>query len=161
MYYLLKMVIFHCYVSLPEGILEMIFDFKGLSCYLRTFTHTPKRIPSPKSGAEKKSLLKVESDFFSHPGSFSKDQYIVIVSLTWEFHNPTLHHIYITSALVCTTHPKDHWTLKTGFFEDPTPAIQVQTLPLEGPRSLGQLLILDPNLLNLSRYYDSGRPAKQ
>ena len=33
--------------------------------------------------------------------------------------------------------PKDHWTLKTGYFEDPTPAIQVQTLPLEGPRSLG------------------------
>ena len=34
-------------------------------------------------------------------------------------------------------HPKDHWTLKTGYFEDPTPAIQVQTLQLEGPRSLG------------------------
>ena len=33
--------------------------------------------------------------------------------------------------------PKDHWTLKTGYFEDPTPVIQVQTLPLEGPRSLG------------------------
>ena len=33
--------------------------------------------------------------------------------------------------------PKDHWTLKTGYFEDPTPAIQVQTLPLEGPRSWG------------------------
>ncbi len=33
--------------------------------------------------------------------------------------------------------PKDHWTLKTSYFEDPTPAIQVQTLPLEGPRSLG------------------------
>ena len=29
--------------------------------------------------------------------------------------------------------PKDHWTLKTGYFEDPTPALQVQTLPLEGP----------------------------
>ena len=38
-------------------------------------------------------------------------------------------------------HPKDHWTLKTGYFEDPTPAIQVQTLPLEGPRSLGQVYI--------------------
>ena len=34
-------------------------------------------------------------------------------------------------------YPKDHWTLKTGYFEDPTPAMQVQTLPLEGPRSLG------------------------
>ena len=33
--------------------------------------------------------------------------------------------------------PKDHWTLKSGYFEDPTPAIQVQTFPLEGPRSLG------------------------
>ena len=33
--------------------------------------------------------------------------------------------------------PKDHWTLKTGYFEDPTPAIQVQTLPLEGPMILG------------------------
>ena len=33
--------------------------------------------------------------------------------------------------------PKDHWTLETGYFEDLTPAIQVQTLPLEGPRSLG------------------------
>ena len=32
---------------------------------------------------------------------------------------------------------KLHWTLKTGYFEDPTPAIQVQTLALEGPRSLG------------------------
>ena len=34
--------------------------------------------------------------------------------------------------------PKDHWTLKTGYLEDPTLAIQVQTLLLEGPRSLGQ-----------------------
>ena len=25
------------------------------------------------------------------------------------------------------SHPKDHWTLKTGHFEDPTPAIQGQT----------------------------------
>ncbi len=33
--------------------------------------------------------------------------------------------------------PKDHWTLKNCYFEDPTPAIQVQSLPLEGPRSLG------------------------
>ena len=33
--------------------------------------------------------------------------------------------------------PEDRWTLKTGYFEDLTPAIQVQTLPLEGPRSLG------------------------
>ena len=39
-------------------------------------------------------------------------------------------------------HPKDHWTLKTGNFEDLIPAIQVQTLPLEGPRSLGQIQIL-------------------
>ena len=31
-------------------------------------------------------------------------------------------------------YPKDHWTLKTGYLE----AIQVQTLRLEGPRSLGQ-----------------------
>ena len=30
-------------------------------------------------------------------------------------------------------YPKDHWTLKTGYFEDLTPAIQVQSLPLEGP----------------------------
>ena len=37
------------------------------------------------------------------------------------------------------SHPKDHWTLKTGYSEDlNTPAIQVQTLPLEGPTSLGQ-----------------------
>ena len=36
-----------------------------------------------------------------------------------------------------TLYPKDHWTLKTGYFEDPTPAIQIQTLPLEGQRSLG------------------------
>ena len=35
--------------------------------------------------------------------------------------------------------PKDHWTLKTGYFEDPNPVIQVQTLPLEGPRSLGMV----------------------
>ena len=34
-------------------------------------------------------------------------------------------------------HPKDHWNFKTGFFEDPIPAIQVQTLPLAGPRSFG------------------------
>ncbi len=25
------------------------------------------------------------------------------------------------------TIPKDHWTLKTGYFEDPTPAIQVHS----------------------------------
>ena len=37
-------------------------------------------------------------------------------------------------------YPKDHWTLKTGYFEDPNPAIQVQTLPLEGPRSLGYVI---------------------
>ena len=36
--------------------------------------------------------------------------------------------------------PQDHWTLKTGYFEDPNPAIQVQTLPLEGPRSLGRII---------------------
>ena len=36
--------------------------------------------------------------------------------------------------------PKDHWTLTTGYFEDPTPAIQVQNLSLEGPRSLGMCL---------------------
>ena len=36
-----------------------------------------------------------------------------------------------------TSCPKDRWTLKTGYFEDLIPAIQVQTLPLEGPRSLG------------------------
>ena len=40
--------------------------------------------------------------------------------------------------------PKDHWTLKTGCFEDPTPAIQVQTLPLEGPRSLGKYIKTKP-----------------
>ncbi len=34
-------------------------------------------------------------------------------------------------------YPKDHWTLKTGNFEDLIPAMQVQTLPFEGPRSLG------------------------
>ena len=33
-------------------------------------------------------------------------------------------------------YPKDHWILKTGYFETPTPAIQVQTLPLEGPMIL-------------------------
>ena len=33
-------------------------------------------------------------------------------------------------------YPKDHWTLKTGYFEEPTPAIQVQTLPLKGLRIL-------------------------
>ena len=33
--------------------------------------------------------------------------------------------------------PKDHWTLKSAYFEDPTPAFQFHTLPLEGPRSLG------------------------
>ena len=41
------------------------------------------------------------------------------------------------------TSPKDHWTLKTGYFEDATPAIQVLgPLPLEGPRSLGSLAFL-------------------
>ena len=39
--------------------------------------------------------------------------------------------------------PKDHWTLKTGYFEDPTPAMQIQTLPLEGPRSLGSIKKID------------------
>ena len=27
--------------------------------------------------------------------------------------------------------PKDHWTLKTGYFEDPTPAIQVQSIGIK------------------------------
>ena len=39
------------------------------------------------------------------------------------------------------TCPKDHGTLKTGYFEVPTPVMQVQTLPLEGPRSLGWNII--------------------
>ena len=44
-------------------------------------------------------------------------------------------------------YPKDHWTLKTGYFEDPTPAIQVQTLPLEGPRwDLPQCLVVNKNM---------------
>ena len=36
-------------------------------------------------------------------------------------------------------YPKDHWTLKTGYFEDPGPLRHTGsfTLPLEGPRSLG------------------------
>ena len=42
------------------------------------------------------------------------------------------------AAALFIVSPKDHWTLKTGYFEDPTPSIQVQTLPLEGPRSLGE-----------------------
>ena len=42
----------------------------------------------------------------------------------------------MSASLKKSSVPKDHWTLKTGYFEDPTPAIQVQTLPLEGPRSL-------------------------
>ena len=48
-------------------------------------------------------------------------------------HSPSTH-----LHLIKQYNPKDHWTLKTGYFEDPTPAIQVQTLPLEGPRSLGK-----------------------
>ena len=39
-------------------------------------------------------------------------------------------------------YPKDHWTLKTRYLEDPTLAIQVQTLRLEGPRSLGYIQLL-------------------
>ena len=35
--------------------------------------------------------------------------------------------------LIIYIHPKDHWTLNT-------PAIQVQTLPLEGPKSLEQII---------------------
>ena len=45
--------------------------------------------------------------------------------------------------------PKDHWTLKTGYFEDPNPAIQVQTLPLEGPRSLGMFKRNETSFLGL------------
>ena len=37
-----------------------------------------------------------------------------------------------------SSNAKDHWTLRTDYFEDPNPAKQVQTLPLEGPRSLGR-----------------------
>ena len=43
--------------------------------------------------------------------------------------------------LTCLSCPKDHWTLKTGYLEDPTPAIQAQTLPLQGLRSLGWFLL--------------------
>ena len=32
--------------------------------------------------------------------------------------------------------PKDHWTLKTGYFEDPTPAIQVQNPSIGGSKIL-------------------------
>ena len=57
------------------------------------------------------------------------------------------------------SYPKDHWTLKTGYFEDPNPAIQVQTLPLEGPRSLGydtDHYITNPNFMHFSM----GNPSK-
>ena len=39
----------------------------------------------------------------------------------------------LNGVITLTSSPKDHWTLKTGYFEDPNPAIQVETLPLEGP----------------------------
>ena len=44
------------------------------------------------------------------------------------------------------THPQVSWPLKTGYFEDPTPLIPVQTQPFEGPMILrdclfGQLVI--------------------
>ena len=51
--------------------------------------------------------------------------------------NNPIRNVQTTSEVFLAFYPKDHWTLKTGYFEDPTPAIQVQTLPLEGPRSLG------------------------
>ena len=38
--------------------------------------------------------------------------------------------------------PQESWPLKDGYFEDPTPAIQVQALPLEGPRILRVEVIL-------------------
>ena len=52
------------------------------------------------------------------------------------------------------SYPKDHWTLKTGYFEDPTPAIQVQTLPLEGPRFLGYFIL--PVLMILYQHHPVG-----
>ena len=47
--------------------------------------------------------------------------------------------IPLNSGLGFIHNPKDHGTLKTAYFEDPNLAIQVQTLPLEGPRSLGNI----------------------
>ena len=44
---------------------------------------------------------------------------------------------HVVTCLFKMVGPKDLWTLKTGYFEDLTPAIQVQTLPSKGPRSLG------------------------
>ena len=44
--------------------------------------------------------------------------------------------------------------IKNGYFEDATPAIQVQTFPLEGPRSLGLFVCETPlkiHILNLKK----------
>ena len=37
----------------------------------------------------------------------------------------------------------DSWPLKSSYFEDPDPAIQIQSLPLEGPVILGEISILN------------------
>ena len=62
-------------------------------------------------------------------GASGVDASALVVSMATKTEDPN-------SRLQICPLPKDHWTLKTGYFEDPNPAIQVQTLPLEGPRSL-------------------------
>ena len=65
---------------------------------------------------------------------------VTIFQMGWN-HQPAFWKVLVLCPKIASCafllYPKDHWTLKTGYFEDPTPSIQVQTLPLEGPRSLG------------------------
>ena len=48
--------------------------------------------------------------------------------------------------------PQESGPLKDGYFEDPTPAIQVQALPLEGPRILRIEVILVLRCLSRPRW---------
>ena len=60
-----------------------------------------------------------------------------------------LKHIYLTEVgddapTMEIGHPKDHWTLKPAYFEDPTPAIQVLNPLIGGVQDpLGHTLWVD------------------
>ena len=81
-----------------------------------------------------------------HPGDW-------VLHVLGSFNNRTMAHPWLAgfaTRKASSANPKDHWTLKTGYFEDQnTPGVlQVhRPLPLEGPRTLGEIELKKGSLL--------------
>ena len=112
----------HCFVIFSSSMTKFHSQNKSIQGWnfgWKSVLNTSNQKSRPAWRIGQFEFNKKWCDFFSH--RHIRDAMMAICFIMF--------HIFL--------YPKDHWTLKTGYFEDPTPAIQVQTLPLEGPRSLG------------------------